>query len=83
MKRKSLLEKLQDPKYLESLSERRRRELQKCIEILGLEQLQYFSSIAVAYKKAREKWIEEHIPEDKREEYYKRPIFNIDEHLKR
>ena len=48
MKRKSLLEKLRDPKYLESLSERRRRELQKCIEILGLEQLQYYSSIAVA-----------------------------------
>ena len=78
MKRKSLLEKLQSPKYIESLSEKRRKQLLFCSKVLSEKELSYISSIAVGYRIARERWIREHLPEDEQERYLQdKPLFTL------
>ena len=88
MKQESLATKLNNPEFVESLSERRRRELLVCQKLLSEEELEQESSIQVAYKKARKKFIEEYLDqinpelaEHAREK--KVPIFGILETLER
>ena len=78
--RRPLKEKLNDKEYLESLSDRRRRELLFCSKILTEEELSYYSSIAVAYNVARRRYIEENIPEEEKAKYLysRRPLRIID-----
>jgi len=73
---KSLYEKMQDEEYLNTLCERRRRELELARKILGEEELRNSSSISTAYRKAREKWIIENMPPDEQEKfiYQRRPL---------
>jgi hypothetical protein len=74
--KKSLAEKLKDKDYIESLSERSKSELMAAISILEPEELSRISSISVAYRIAREKWIKMNIPEYEWEEYLKgKPLF--------
>ena len=74
--RKSLAEKLKDKNYIESLSQRSRSELMAAISILEPEELSKISSISVAYRIAREKWIRMNVPESEWEEYLQgKPLF--------
>jgi len=57
MKFRSLFDKLKDQDYIEGLSDRRRREIMICKELLTEEELRYYSSIDVAYHVARERYI--------------------------
>lgn len=62
---RSLLDKLEDNDYLESLSIRRKGELQICKEFMTEEELDSYSSIAVAYNRiARRRFIRERYGED-------------------
>ena len=73
---KSLVEKMKDKKYIESLSERSRNELIAAISVLDAQELSKISSISVAYKIARQKWIKMNLPETKWEEYIEgKPLF--------
>lgn len=86
MKNKSLAEKLQDPVYLNNLSERRQREIQVCKKIFSEEELESESSIQVGYQKARKRFIKDRLTEIN-PEYAERalkehvPVFNILEML--
>jgi hypothetical protein len=74
--RESLLEKLKDKNYIESLSERSRSELIAAISVLEPEELSRISSISVAYRIAREKWIKMNVPRTEWEEYLSgKPLF--------
>jgi hypothetical protein len=76
MRKKSLLEKIRDKEYLESLSERSRSELIAAISVLNPEELSKISSISVAYRIAREKWIKMNIPQIEWQEYLEgKPLF--------
>jgi hypothetical protein len=83
----SLWSKIHNPEYIEQLSERRRKELEFCKEVLSEEELKSSSSIAVAYYKARQKLAEEVLYEINPElaerllEGEKIPIFNRDKLL--
>lgn len=59
----SLWNKIHDESYLESLSGRRRKELEFCKKILSEDELKSYSSIDVAYYKARERFLEEYVKE--------------------
>jgi len=77
LSRRPLIEKLRDQEYLDSLSERRRKEILFCSQLLSTQELSHLSSIAVAYNIARRKYIEENIREEEREDYLvkRKPIF--------
>jgi hypothetical protein len=60
----TLKTKLQDEEYIESLCYRRKNELKICQEILTEEELNYHSSIAVAYNIARKRYIQSNFDED-------------------
>lgn len=79
MVKRTLLDKWNDPMYLEELSERRRRELEFAKQILNAEELQSYSSIDIAYREARRKFIENYMPFEQQEEYLnnKKPIFSV------
>jgi hypothetical protein len=74
--RESLLEKLKDKRFIESLSERSKSELIAAISVLEPEELSRISSISVAYRIAREKWIKMNVPRTEWEEYLSgKPLF--------
>lgn len=77
MIRLSLLEKINDDSYIVSLCDRRRKELELCIDLLSKDELALMSSIDTAYKIARERYIEKNIPEDERYRFYQKhvPLF--------
>jgi hypothetical protein len=77
MSRRPLIEKIHDEDYLNNLSNRRKRELLFCSQILSPEELSQLSSIAVAYNIARRKYVEENFSEEEQTEYLikKKPIF--------
>lgn len=82
MKKYSLADKLQSQEYINNLSDRRRREILVCKEILSNEELEHESSIEVGYKKARKKFIDKYLgqinPElAERAKTEKIPVFNM------
>jgi hypothetical protein len=83
MKNSSLRDKLKDKEYLESLCDRRLREIIFCSKILNEEELSQETSIQVGYQKARKKFIDEYLdqinPElaQRAREKKKIPIFNM------
>ena len=73
---KNLVEKMKDKRYIEKLSDRSRNELIAAISVLDAQELSKISSISVAYKIARHKWIKMNLPETKWEEYIEgKPLF--------
>ena len=60
----SLKTKLEDTDYLESLSNKRRGEIEICKEMLTEEELENISSIATGYRIARKRYLYEHYEKD-------------------
>jgi len=82
---KPLLEKLNDPEYMASLSERSRKELLFSAAILSEEELRSCSSIDVAYSIARITYIKEYLKDEELAERVKTkriPIYGIYDRVK-
>jgi len=82
---RSLSEKLNDPGYMASLSERYRKELLFSATILSEDELRNCSSISVAYSVARITYIREHLKDEDLAERVRTeriPIYGIFERVK-
>jgi len=71
----SLKDKLEDEEYIESLSNRRKKEILICNKILEENDLSFLSSIDVGYHIAKEKYIKEKYGEENLEEMNNSPLF--------
>jgi len=84
MKNRSLADKLQSPQYLDNLCDRRLRELMFCEKILEKDELEHETSIQVAYRKARDRFVELYLDQinpdlaERIKEGNKIPIFNME-----
>jgi len=81
-RRSSLAAKLENDEYLDSLSERERKQLLVCRELLTDNELSDLSSIRVGYKIARNRYIEEHYGRDMIDVFEGIPLFFKDNVIK-
>jgi len=84
MRTASLLEKIKNKEYVESLCPKSKRELEICKLMLSEEELASYNSISVAYSIARDRLIEQYFPH-LRDRYKRRkvPLFVNPNDLKR
>ncbi len=80
----NLKDRLEDSEWVDSLSERKRKELMLCSLLLSEEELESKSSIAAGYRVARNRLLHEVLPEMDPEFYEKSltqrktPIFDVE-----